>query len=309
MTQPIIHPSADVQSISIGQGTRVWQFSVVMPGAKIGQCCNIHSHCVIENDVVLGDRVTVREGARLWDGVRLADDVFVGPNATFANDRFLERNGELKTVVEAGSSVGSGAVILPGIRIGGNAVVMAGAVVTRSVPPGAIVEGNPASIIGYVGAERSDEAPIPVHARGRPKPLETTLVRGVTLHHFPEIADLRGNLTVGEFEKEIPFTPMRYFMVSGVPSREIRGEHAHRECHQFLICVHGSCAVVADDGMGRVEIVLDASHKGLYLPPMTWGIQYKYSPDAVLLVFASHHYDAADYIRNYTEFLNLVRLK
>jgi dTDP-4-dehydrorhamnose 3,5-epimerase-like enzyme len=128
-------------------------------------------------------------------------------------------------------------------------------------------------------------------------------VRGVTLHHFPVIPDLRGSLTVGEFQRQIPFTPLRYFMVFGVPSREVRGEHAHHACHQFLICLQGECSVVADDGEHRVEVVLDTKHRGLYLPPMTWGIQYKYSPDAMLLVFASHHYDAADYIREYDEFL------
>jgi dTDP-4-dehydrorhamnose 3,5-epimerase-like enzyme len=130
---------------------------------------------------------------------------------------------------------------------------------------------------------------------------------GVTFHTFPVISDLRGDLTVGEFQKQIPFTPLRYFMVFGVPSREIRGEHAHRECHQFLICVKGSCAAMADDGRQRVEVLLDGPEKGLYLPPGTWGVQYKYSADAVLLVFASHHYDAADYLRDYDQFLAFIR--
>jgi dTDP-4-dehydrorhamnose 3,5-epimerase-like enzyme len=120
------------------------------------------------------------------------------------------------------------------------------------------------------------------------------------------VPDLRGNLTVGEFARDIPFVPERYFMVFGVPNREVRGEHAHRECHQFLICVRGSCSVVADDGERRVEVLLDAPEKGLYLPPMTWGIQYKYTSEAVLLVFASHYYNAADYIRDYAQYLKSV---
>jgi hypothetical protein len=95
-------------------------------------------------------------------------------------------------------------------------------------------------------------------------------------------------------------------MVFGVPNREVRGEHAHIECHQFLICARGDCAVIADDGRSKVEVLLDEPNKGLHLPPMTWGIQYKHSPDAVLLVFASHHYDAADYIRDYETFLQKV---
>jgi hypothetical protein len=113
-------------------------------------------------------------------------------------------------------------------------------------------------------------------------------------------------LTVGEFERTIPFPVRRYFIVFEVPSIETRGEHAHHECHQFLICARGSCSVVADDGFHRQEIVLDRPDVGIYLPPMVWGIQYKYSTDAALIVFASHHYDGADYIRDYSEFRRLV---
>jgi UDP-2-acetamido-3-amino-2,3-dideoxy-glucuronate N-acetyltransferase len=132
-------------------------------------------------------------------------------------------------------------------------------------------------------------------------------VGAVALHHLPVIADARGNLSVGEFERQIPFIPKRYFMVFDVPSRETRGEHAHRECHQFLICVRGECAVIVDDGRERREIVLDHLSLGLHLPPMTWGVQHRYSHEAVLMVFASHYYDAADYIRDYEEFLGLAR--
>ena len=112
-------------------------------------------------------------------------------------------------------------------------------------------------------------------------------------------------MTVGEFEKEIPFAPQRYFSVFDVPNKEVRGEHAHKECHQFLVCIKGSCHVVADDGHQRQEFILDKPNKGIYLPPMVWGIQYKYSADAVLMVFASHHYDPDDYIRNYSEFMGV----
>jgi dTDP-4-dehydrorhamnose 3,5-epimerase-like enzyme len=136
--------------------------------------------------------------------------------------------------------------------------------------------------------------------------VQATPVTGVTLHHFPLIPDLRGNLTVGEFDRQVPFKPLRYFMVFGVPNREIRGEHAHHLCEQFLICVRGSCSVVADDGENKIEVMLDGPDQGLYLPPLTWGVQYKYSADAMLMVFASHYYDAADYIREYDEFQAVV---
>ena len=308
MTQPFIHALADVQSTAIGAGTRIWQFVVVLAGAKIGADCNICSHSLIENDVVIGDRVTVKSGVQLWDGLRVADDVFIGPNASFANDRFPRSKQTpekfLPTVLEAGASIGAGATILPGVTIGSQAMVAAGAVVTRAVPPNAIVVGNPARIVGYVDADRNKAASVgPVGAEVGAQP---TQVAGVSYHRMPKVLDIRGSLTVGEFDRSIPFAVKRYFMVFDVPSMETRGEHAHRVCHQFLICVRGSCAVVADDGTHRQEFLLDRPDVGVHLPPMVWGIQYKYSADAVLLVFASHHYDSADYIRNYAEFRQLV---
>src|SRR5262249_38049086 len=131
-------------------------------------------------------------------------------------------------------------------------------------------------------------------------------VGGVTLHRFKFVRDMRGDLSVGEFQKDIPFKPERYFLVFNVPSEKTRGEHAHYKCHQFLICVKGSCAVVVDDGNSRCEVLLDSPDKGIYLPPLTWCIQYKYSGDAILLVFASHPYEAEDYIRNYAEFVEVI---
>jgi UDP-2-acetamido-3-amino-2,3-dideoxy-glucuronate N-acetyltransferase len=180
-------------------------------------------------------------------------------------------------------------------------------VVTRSVPPNAIVVGNPARITGYTNTKLEESIKQQFWKDERKPPFsDSTVVRGVTTHRFPLIPDLRGSLTVGEFEQHIPFAPKRYFMVFDVPSKETRGEHAHRVCHQFLICVRGSCAVLVDDGVSRTQVLLDSSDKGIYLPPMIWGVQYKYSQDAVLLVFASHYYDVADYIRDYSEFLNEV---
>lgn len=153
------HPLADVQSSAIGDGTRVWQFVVILPGARIGRDCNIAAHCFIENDVQVGDRVTVKCGVHLWDGLRVADDVFIGPNATFTNDRFPrsrqwpERFPE--TRIERGASIGAGAVILPGLTIGEHAMVGAGAVVTRDVPARALVVGNPAHVVRYLDEDHA----------------------------------------------------------------------------------------------------------------------------------------------------------
>lgn len=142
------HPLSDVQSSHIGEGTSIWQYVVILPGARIGVECNICSHCFIENDVVIGDRVTVKNGVQLWDGICIGDDVFIGPNATFTNDRCPKsRNSEfqpLRTRICDRVSVGGGAVILPGLTIGEGAIVGAGAVVTHNVAPGKVVIGNPA---------------------------------------------------------------------------------------------------------------------------------------------------------------------
>ena len=307
MTDPFIHPLADVQSKHIGAGTRLWQFVVILPGAKLGKDNNICSHCLIENNVVIGDRVTVKSGVQLWDGLRVGDDVFIGPNASFTNDRFPRSRQKpeafLVTTLHDGASIGAGAVVLPGLEVGRNAMVAAGAVVTRSVPPNAIVVGNPAKIVGYVDANRnkiSSSEGLSLNVGE-----QATQVAGVSMHRMSRVADIRGSLTVGEFDRSVPFAAKRYFMVFDVPSVETRGEHAHRECHQFLICVRGSCAVVADDGINRQEFLLDLPDVGIHLSPMVWGIQYKYSADAVLLVFASHYYDSADYIRDYSEFRQL----
>jgi UDP-2-acetamido-3-amino-2,3-dideoxy-glucuronate N-acetyltransferase len=309
MINVYIHPTADIKARSIGDRTRIWQYVVILEGASIGNDVNICSHCFIENDVVIGDRVTIKSGVQLWDGVRIDSDVFIGPNVTFTNDKFprskIYPESFVSTRIERCASIGGGAVILPGVVIGTAAMVGAGAVVTKSVPPYAIVVGNPARITGYVSSNSSPEAE-KSNVVSHLKSPAATLVDGVTLHSFSLVKDLRGNLTVGEFEREIPFIPRRYFLVFDVPSEKTRGQHAHKKCHQFLICIKGKCAVVADNGSKRQEFQLDSSAVGIYLPPMTWGTQYKYSDDAILLVFASDYYCSEDYIRNYDEFIGLL---
>ena len=132
-------------------------------------------------------------------------------------------------------------------------------------------------------------------------------VAGVTVHRLPHVRDLRGDLSIGEFDRVLPFVPQRYFLVFDVPSEATRGEHAHRLCHQFLVCVAGRCALIADDATRRAEIALDSPTVGVHVPPGVWGIQYRYTSDAALLVFASHPYDADDYLRDYDEFLQWKR--
>lgn len=314
MNNVFIHKSADVDSGDIGSGTSIWQHVVVMSGAKIGGDVNLCAHCLVESGVTIGDRVTVKSGVYLWDGIRLEDDVFIGPNVTFTNDKYprskVYPERFLTTVVEKNASIGGGAVLLPGIRIGEGAMVGAGAVVTQSVPPYAIVTGSPARIMGYVSAAEAKSPyeydPISMFGSSKEK-VARVGIGGVALHRLALVQDMRGDLSVGEFATDLPFVPSRYFLIFNVPSEKTRGEHAHYQCHQFLICVKGSCAVVVDDGKSRCEVTLGSPDIGIYIPPMTWGIQYKYSPDAVLLVFASHAYDSADYIRSYAMFRELAQ--
>ncbi len=149
-----IHALADVADCDIGERTRVWQFVVVIKGARIGADCNICAQVLVEGDVQVGDRVTVKSGVQLWDGLRVEDDVFIGPNVTFTNDPFPRsgvRSGRFPlTRVCAGASLGAGAVVLPGVTIGAGAMVGAGAVVTRDVAPRSVVVGNPARHLRWV---------------------------------------------------------------------------------------------------------------------------------------------------------------
>jgi len=307
-----LHPQAICESTRVGDDTRIWAFAHVLSGASIGRDCNICDHVFIENDVVIGDRVTVKCGVQLWDGVRLHDDVFVGPNATFTNDLFPRSkqhlDAPLPTTIEQGASLGANATILAGVTVGRGAMVGAGSVVTRSVPPHAIVRGNPARISGYTRSPRIDATTAALAATttaGRCTVTPLPVAR-CAVYSFPEFSDMRGRLTAVDFQQHLPFAPQRAFLVYGVSNQRVRGEHAHRECHQFLVATHGSCSVVLDDGGQRVEVSLESPTTGLYLPPMVWGIQYKFTHDAVVLVIASHSYNSGDYIRHYESFLEAV---
>lgn len=155
----MIHPQSDVQSEHIGDNTSVWQFVVILNGARIGNDCNISCHVFIENDVSIGDRVTVKSGVQLWDGLRIGDDVFIGPNVTFTNDKHPRSKKYpeefQKTVIQDHASIGAGAIILGGLEIGEHAMIGAGALVTKDVPARALVMGHPAEIKGWVNEDGS----------------------------------------------------------------------------------------------------------------------------------------------------------
>lgn len=295
--------------VKIGSRTRVWAFVHILSGAVIGADCNLCDHVFIENDVVVGDRVTIKSGVQLWDGVTIEDDVFIGPNVAFTNDPFPRSKQYPEkftpTLVRRGASIGANATILPGLVIGTNAMVGAGAVVTKDVPPNAVVAGNPARIIRYAAIRTADAEKRSSESGNLP----SLSVECARLIQLPHIVDLRGSLTFGEYSQHLPFNPKRFFVIYDVPTVEVRGEHAHKEQHQLLVCLKGSCSVVLDDGNNRDEIILDRPDVALYVPPMVWATQYKYSHGAVLLVLASDIYVAEDYIRDYDEYLGMVGKK
>lgn len=149
-----IHPFSDVHSNKIGNNTSIWQYTIVLEGAKIGDNCNICSHCFIENDVVIGNQVTIKNGVQIWDGTVLEDNVFIGPNVTFTNDKYPKSKNPKrdfpKTLIKFGASIGGGCTILPGITIGENALIGAGTVITQNIPSRAVVVGNPLRILRYL---------------------------------------------------------------------------------------------------------------------------------------------------------------
>ena len=300
-----VHPQALLESEKIGSGTRVWAFAHVLPGAVVGRDCNVCDHVFIENDVVVGDRVTVKCGVQLWDGIRIEDDVFLGPNVTFTNDRYPRSRQHPprypETIVKQGASIGANATLLPGLVVGPGAMIGAGAVVTRNVPANAVVVGNPARILRYTVAAACVQAAQAGSGDSTGDP-DRTLVRGVRILKIPTIKDMRGNLVARQIGTGLPFQPQRCLLVYDVP-KELRREHAHRQCERLLVCVSGSVSLLCDDGEQRQEFTLDNPELGLYIGPMVWGTQYRYSGDTILLVLASMLYNPDDCIRDYDTFL------
>lgn len=259
----------------------------------------IHQTAIIDRRAVLDSSVNVGPGVVIRGTVEIADGVEIGPNAVFIPRSPDEE--DVATLVGRGVTIGANATVLAGVSIGRGAIVGAGAVVTRDVPPNARVVGNPARIIGYSTSPRFRASRVVRASTSDPSDLPLRIGRA-QLNLAPRVDDLRGALTFGEVGVHLPFTPLRYFIVSEVPNQEIRGEHAHLECHQLLICVSGEVMVAIDDGSARGEVLLDRSDVALHLPPRVWASQYKYSADATLLVLASHTYDESDYIRDYDRF-------
>lgn len=268
-----IDSSARCES-DIDTSVDVGPFSWVGSGVGLGQGTVVGSHVTIGHEVVVGDEARIGDGARIGRGATLSERVRVGRNA----------------------------VVDEGVHLGLRCEVSAGTHVTSTVPPKALVSGTPARIVGYVDSPARGTAPTDDELADGP----VSIAAGCVLWPLPRFSDLRGSLVAVEYEQDLPFRPERSFFVFDVPNEEVRGEHAHRWCSQLLVAVHGGLSVVVDDGNVSSEVRLDRPDRGLLIPPLVWGVQYRFTRDAVLGVFASHAYDPADYIRDYEEFVGFV---
>jgi dTDP-4-dehydrorhamnose 3,5-epimerase-like enzyme len=231
---------------------------------------------------------------------------------TFSNDNFPRSQSKpirfLKTRVCRGASVGAGAVVLPGIQVGEGAMIGAGSVVTRDVPARSVVFGNPARFVRFldVHSHTSEQVSAATVAEGGVYCFETSL-RDVKVWKTGSYVDRRGVLTAGDVSRTVPFEIQRYFSISDVPEGFVRGNHSHRRCHQFMVCLSGSCSILLDDGVSREVFHLDSPEISIYVPPGIWGAQFDFSSGATLQVFASEQYDRNDYIDDYREFLDSLR--
>lgn len=275
-----VDPGAPTTISGVGNGSDVGDGCRIAPDARVASSVRLAQNVVVDPGVTIGEGSTIAAGAFIGEGAVVADHALVGPNA----------------------------VVDGGVRMGTHAQLTAGSIATEDVPAYAIAEGNPARIVGY----RSS----PAFAADR-RLRASSLAQGsmplelgrATLIELPRVHDLRGGLVFGEVDAHLPFAPVRYFTVFDVPSREVRGEHCHKQLQELLICVHGECTVMVNDGTERAEIVLDRPDVALHLRPMIWTAQYQYSPDAVLLVLCSHVYEADDYIRDYAQFEHLLHAR
>ena len=270
-----ISSRAIVRTSAIGTGCSIGDFAVVAEEAVLGDNCLVHAHAIIERGARIAEDVVIEAGARVGAGALVGPSCVIGANASLA----------------------------PGITLGTSSRAGACSAVSGNVPPYAIVAGNPASIVSYGSQVPSKASPLILsELKGATEALR---VPGVSVRRLPYFRDMRGSLNVYDFANDLPFVPRRSFITYGVPNTEVRGEHAHRTCHQFLICTNGAISVMVANGREVDEVRLDSPSWGLHMPPLIWGTQYKFSADAVLLVFASEPYSNAEYIRDFEEYLRL----
>jgi acetyltransferase-like isoleucine patch superfamily enzyme len=297
-----VHPQGICDSSNVGPGTRIWAFAHVLGGALVGRECNICDHVFVENDVVIGDRVTIKSGVQLWDGIRLENDVFVGPNATFSNDRYPRSKiypaEYLKTTVREGASIGANATILPGLTIGERAFVAAGSVVTRDVPARVLVQGNPARPSAFVDADSIDASACVLGEQ------RCELLRGVELYAPSQSIERGGTLVSIELARNLPFAARRFFALTGTPNELVIGDQAYIKCIQFVVLLSGAVTALVDNARERRAVRLSVPGTAMLVPAGIWGGYLAFMPGTTLGVFVSESDSPSDCIREYREFLN-----
>lgn len=234
--------------------------------------------------------------AYVGPGANVGESVVIGPGARILSSQ------DRPTVIKPCAAIGGGATIAAGVEIGTYARIGSGVVVAENVPPNMVLAAPRPKVLGYGESTGQPVAQQRFARDSRPDTPTKIGVGACELWPVPVFSDLRGSLSAIELSKNLPFQPERVFLIYGVPSEEMRGDHAHKRCAQFLVAVHGGVSLVLDDGERSVEVRLNRPNLGVYMPPMIWGTQYNYSADAVLMVFASHSYDPSDYVRSYDQF-------
>jgi len=308
-----IHPTAICATEDIGPGTTVGPYVTIDAKVAIGAGCTIGEGVSVRDGAVVGDRVTIGPGSRIAGNTKLGDDSCVHPNVVFEQTRLIEplaissRAGNIE--IGPSSIIGAQVTILPSVTIGRNAAIAPNSVVTRPIPPFAYAAGNPATVVQYLVSSTQENGSTEEIRPNKQYSYQDTAVSRVTQYFFKEVHDVRGDLSIINFDQDFPFPPKRIFFVSGVRNKHLRGEHAHRDGEQLLVSVSGSTTVLVDDGQARAEFILDRAGIGLYIGPLVWSTQYNHDKNSTLIAIASNAYDPDDYIRNYDEFIDAVTNK
>lgn len=286
----VIHevPPRDAPRTSVASGVRI------LPGAMIGANCSFGEGAYVEGATQLGDRVNVGAGAKICDGVVVHEGVSIGPGTVLDGGRGAGR-AKASITVHRGVNLGANVTVQAGVTLGHGALIESGSVVTADVPPFTVARGNPARVSGIA----SPTGPVGVRSHNSPG----ALPGGAKFIKVPGIDHPTGLLSFLEERSGLPFVPQRYFTLTRVPDSVVRARHAHKACHQYFACLHGSVRLGLDDGVERADVELTGAMQGLVVFGGVWVTVFGHTFDTVLLVLASQPYDESDYLRDYDGFL------
>lgn len=294
--------------ISIGKNTLIGDGASIREESNIGSFCIIGRYVTINYSTEIGNRVKIMDHTWLAGKMKIEDNVFISGGVMTSNDnntdnligdKYVFKESEVVgPTIRKSAVIGVGATLLPGIVVGKNSVVAAGAVVTKDVPPNYLVMGVPARIIRDLRKTK------------KLKISKKVSIKNCRWIRLPKIVDPRGNLTVIENERHIPFAIKRIFYIYEVPHDALRAGHALKSCNQILIALSGRFDVMVSDGTDKKIYHLNRSHKALLIPSTVWREMFNFSKAAVCLVLASEYYDPDDYYRDYRLYIeDLDKLK